>query len=165
MYPLLFPLHFFLVVHLYQTMYFDKYIYIYRLGHSFSKLMQKAPPPFVTMDVAHSDFFWAKSRQMATQFSENGIFCRKFLRKKFAKKRQKTGFFGDGVTTFMATGYSFQSFLKYIRQLSRNLPRCSPLWLHQETGKKKHWLHMFLHNGTICSYQVPYFVNAHLFFQ
>jgi len=117
------------------------------------------------MDVAHSDFFWAKSRQMATQFSENGIFCPKFLRKKFAKKRQKTGFFGDGVTTFMATGYSFQSFLKYIRQLSRNLPRCSPLWLHQETGKKKHWLHMFLHNGTICSYQVPYFVNAHLFFQ
>jgi hypothetical protein len=88
------------------------------------------------MDVAHSDFFWAKSRQMATQFSENGIFRRKFLRKKFAKKRQKTGFFGDGVTAFMATGYSFQSFLKYIRQLSRNLPRCSPLWLHQETGKK-----------------------------
>jgi hypothetical protein len=45
------------------------------------------------------------------------------LRKKFAKKRQKTGFFGDGVATFMPTGYSFYSFLKQIRQLSRNLPR------------------------------------------
>jgi len=35
-----------------------------------------------------------------------------FLRKKFAKKRQKTGVLGDGVATIMPTGYSFQSFLK-----------------------------------------------------
>jgi len=35
----------------------------------------------------------AKNRQTATQFSENGIFCRKFLflRKTIAEKRQKTG--------------------------------------------------------------------------
>jgi hypothetical protein len=37
--------------------------------------------------------FLAKYRQMSTQFSENGIFCGKFP-KKFAKKRQKTGFLG-----------------------------------------------------------------------
>jgi hypothetical protein len=59
--------------------------------------------------------FWAKNRQMATQFSENKIFCRNFPvfeKKKFAKKQQKTGFFGDGVATFMPTGYSFQSFFE-----------------------------------------------------
>jgi hypothetical protein len=63
-----------------------------------------------------------------------------FSRETFAKKRQKTGFFGDGVATFMPTGYSFQSFLKQIRQLSRNLPRDArhPGWLHQEIEKKKH---------------------------
>jgi hypothetical protein len=40
----------------------------------------------------------------------NSLFLRK--KQKFAKKRQKTGVFVDGVATFMPTGYSFQSFLK-----------------------------------------------------
>jgi hypothetical protein len=30
---------------------------------------------------------------------------------------------GEGFATLLATGYSFQRFLKQIRQLSRNLPR------------------------------------------
>jgi hypothetical protein len=50
---------------------------------------------------------------MATQFSENGIFCGKFPvfeKNKFAKMRQKTGFGGggNGVATFMPTGEVFR---------------------------------------------------------
>jgi len=63
---------------------------------------------------------------VVTQFSENGIFYLKF--RVFEKTiRQKVTenwfFFGVGVVTFMPTGYGFQSFLKKIRQLSRNLPK------------------------------------------
>jgi len=59
-------------------------------------------------------FFLAKNRQMATQFSENGVFCRKFpvVEKKIRQKATENWCFGDGVATFMPTGYSFQSFLK-----------------------------------------------------
>jgi hypothetical protein len=58
--------------------------------------------------------FLAKNRQMATQFSENGIFCGKFpvFEKTFRQKATENWFFGDGVATFMPTCYSFQSFLK-----------------------------------------------------
>jgi hypothetical protein len=51
---------------------------------------------------------------MATQFSENGVFCRKFpvVEKKIRQKATENWCFGDGVATFMPTGYSFQSFLK-----------------------------------------------------
>jgi hypothetical protein len=64
--------------------------------------------------VKPSDLFLAKNRQMATQFSENGTFCRKFLvfEKKIRQKATENWFFGAGVTTFMPTRYSFQSFLK-----------------------------------------------------
>jgi hypothetical protein len=56
----------------------------------------------------------AKNRQRATQFSENGIFGCKFpvFEDKFRQKATENWFFGDGVATFMPTGYSFQSFLK-----------------------------------------------------
>jgi hypothetical protein len=42
---------------------------------------------------------------MATQFSENGTFCRKFLvfEKKIRQKATENWFFGDGVTTLMPT--------------------------------------------------------------
>jgi hypothetical protein len=58
--------------------------------------------------------FLAKNHQTATQFSENGIFCCKFpvFEKKNRQKATENWFFGDGVITFMPTGYSFQSFLK-----------------------------------------------------
>jgi hypothetical protein len=66
--------------------------------------------------ISVSDFFWgrkiAKWRHsfLKTEHSvANSLF---FDQKKIAKKRQKRGFFGDGVVTFMPTGYSFQSFLK-----------------------------------------------------
>jgi hypothetical protein len=64
--------------------------------------------------VKPSDFFLAKNRQMATQFSENGTFCRKFLvfEKTIRQKATENWFFGDGVTTCMPTGYNFQSFFK-----------------------------------------------------
>jgi hypothetical protein len=60
------------------------------------------------LKVTISEFF------LATQFlkTENFVANSLFLRKQFAKKRQKTGFFTDGVTTCMPPGYSFQSFLK-----------------------------------------------------
>jgi hypothetical protein len=63
--------------------------------------------------VKPSDLFLAKNRQMATQFSESGTFCRKFLvfEKKILQKVTENWFFGDGVTTFMPTGHSFQNFL------------------------------------------------------
>jgi hypothetical protein len=50
-----------------------------------------------------------KNRQMVTRFSKNGIFCRKFLifEKKIRQKATENWFFGDGVATFMLTGYSF----------------------------------------------------------
>jgi hypothetical protein len=59
-------------------------------------------------------FLGAKNRQMVTQFSENGIFCRKFLvfEETIQQKATKNWLFGNGVATFMPTGYSFQSFLK-----------------------------------------------------
>jgi hypothetical protein len=58
--------------------------------------------------------FGAKNRLMATQFSENGILCCKFpvFEKKIRQKATENWFFGDGVATFMPTGYTFQSFLK-----------------------------------------------------
>jgi hypothetical protein len=58
--------------------------------------------------------FLAKNRQTTTQFSENKIFCYKFLvfEKKNRQKATENWFLGDGVATFMPTGYSFQSFLK-----------------------------------------------------
>jgi hypothetical protein len=51
---------------------------------------------------------------MVTQFSENGIFCGKFpvFQKKIRQKATEKWSFGDGVATFMPTGYSFRSFLK-----------------------------------------------------
>jgi hypothetical protein len=67
--------------------------------------------------------FWRKIAVfLKTEYSvTNSLFSRKQIRQKATKK---TGFFlGDGVATFMPTGYNFQSFLKQIRQLSRNLPR------------------------------------------
>jgi len=55
-------------------------------------------------------FFWAKSRQMPTQFSENGnIPC---IWEKIRQKATENWLFGDGVASFMPTGYSFESFLK-----------------------------------------------------
>jgi hypothetical protein len=50
----------------------------------------------------------------ATPFSENGIFCCKLsvLEKNIRQKATENWFFGDGVTTFMPTVYSFQSSLK-----------------------------------------------------
>jgi len=64
--------------------------------------------------VRGSDFFLARNRQMVTQFSENGIFCGKFpvFQKKIRQKATEKWSFGDGVATFMPTGYSFRSFLK-----------------------------------------------------
>ncbi len=53
-------------------------------------------------------FLWRHSF-LKTEYSVTNSL---FLRKKFARKRQKTGFWGDGVATFMPTGYSCQSFLK-----------------------------------------------------
>jgi hypothetical protein len=40
--------------------------------------------------------FFDENRQLATQLSKNGIFCRRFpiFEKTIAKKRQKTGFSG-----------------------------------------------------------------------
>jgi hypothetical protein len=43
-----------------------------------------------------SDFFLAKNRQLATQFSENRIFCRKFSAKKISPKTTENWFFVDG---------------------------------------------------------------------
>jgi hypothetical protein len=56
----------------------------------------------------------AKNRQMVTQFSENRIICCKFLifEKKIRQKVTENWFFGDGVATFVPTGYNFHSFLK-----------------------------------------------------
>jgi hypothetical protein len=56
----------------------------------------------------------AKNRQMATQFSENGIFRAKFpvFEEKIRHKATENWFFGDGVAIFMPTCYSFRSFLK-----------------------------------------------------
>ncbi len=49
----------------------------------------------------------AKNRKTATQFSENGIFCRKFpvFEKKNRQKATENWFVGDGVATFMPTGF------------------------------------------------------------
>jgi hypothetical protein len=83
--------------------------------------------------------FSAKNRQMARQFSENGIFCRKFavLEKKIRQKATENWFLGDGVATFMPTGYSF--FLEInLPVQSKPVKGCSPPWLQQEIGKKKH---------------------------
>jgi hypothetical protein len=50
---------------------------------------------------------------MATQFSEYSVANSLFFEKKNSPKSDRElGFFGDGVATFMLTGYSFQSFLK-----------------------------------------------------
>jgi hypothetical protein len=61
--------------------------------------------------VRSSDFCFC---QKSPQFSENGIFCCKFriFEKKIRQKATENWFFGDGVATFMPTGYSFQSFFK-----------------------------------------------------
>jgi hypothetical protein len=81
--------------------------------------------------------FLAKNRQMARQFSENGIFCRKFpvFEKKIRQKATENWFLGDGVPTFMPTGYIF--FLEINLPLkSKSVKGCSPPWLQQEIGKK-----------------------------
>jgi hypothetical protein len=82
--------------------------------------------------------FLAKNRQMARQFSEKGIFCRKFpvFEKKIRQKATENWFLGDGVATFMPTNYSF--FLEInLPVKSKSVKGCSPPWLQQEIGKKK----------------------------
>jgi hypothetical protein len=66
------------------------------------------------LKVTISEFFLAKNRQMATQFSENGIFCCKSpgFEKNIRQKATKNWLFADGVATFMPPGYSFRSLLK-----------------------------------------------------
>jgi hypothetical protein len=51
---------------------------------------------------------------MATQFSKNGIFCRKFpvFDEKFARKRQKTGFFWGWCRHIYAYWLQFLEFLE-----------------------------------------------------
>jgi hypothetical protein len=52
--------------------------------------------------------FWRKIAKWRHSFltTKYSVASSLFLRKKFAKKQQKTGFLGDGVATFMPTGYS-----------------------------------------------------------
>jgi hypothetical protein len=76
---------------------------------------------------------------LARQFSENGIFCRKFpvFEKQIRQKETENWFLGDGVATFMHTGYSF--FLEInLPVKSKSAKGCSPPWLQQEIDKKKH---------------------------
>jgi hypothetical protein len=106
---------------------------------------------------------------MATQFSENGIFCRKFpvYGKKNRQKATENWFFRDGVAAFMPTGYSFQTFLKSIRQLSRNLPRDARHSGYIRKLRKKTLVAHVSPQWSLTkmgSYHVPYFVNAHFFF-
>jgi hypothetical protein len=59
-------------------------------------------------------FFWQKIAKWRYSFlkTEYSVANSLFLRKKFANTLQKNWFFGDGVATFMPTGYTFQSFLR-----------------------------------------------------
>ncbi len=63
--------------------------------------------------------FWVKICQMATIFSENGIFCdnfpifeNKLCRLEVTQKKILFNFQGELVDTFMFTGYNFKSSLK-----------------------------------------------------
>jgi hypothetical protein len=61
-------------------------------------------------DVRGSDIFWRKLAKWRHSFlkTEYSVANSLFLR----KKTTENWFFGDGVATFMPTGYSFRSFLK-----------------------------------------------------
>jgi hypothetical protein len=71
------------------------------------------------------NYFLAKNRQMATQFSENGIFCRKFpvFGKKIRQKATENWFFGGWCRHIYAYLLQFSEFLEINSPVSRNLPR------------------------------------------
>jgi hypothetical protein len=90
------------------------------------------------LKVTISDFFLAKNRQMATQFSENGKFCGKFP--VFEKKSDRKLAFCGWYRHIYASWLQFSEFLEINSPVkSKSAYGCSSPWLHQEIENKKHW--------------------------
>jgi hypothetical protein len=83
-------------------------------------------------------FFLAKNRRMANFFFSKWNILSKIPCFSFQKSPESYRI-GEGSATFLATGYSYQRFLKQIRQLSRNLPRDARHPGESGKLKKKHW--------------------------